>query len=440
MSEVFPVIPDARYRISTASSNQTAFTVSFPFFGQDELTVFKTGLDGIQAQLSRPADYTVSGAGNPAGGTVTLKRGARAGEVLLIVGDATRTRANSVVRGGKFNSAAMDEDFDRLTLIAQEHDREIARAVKADYGVTPPNLTAGAAGTVAVWDADGNLGEGPEAAALESIEVALGVEAGRALVYPAAPAAEKYDAHAHIIENVLDGVAAQDAVTVAQLEALAADVGIDGINDRFDAVEASVALGWTTGDLKISMSDDEQDGWLFVDAKTIGDASSGGTARANADTEDLFTLIWTKYDNTASHIQTSSGVPSTRGANAAADYAAHRRLPLLAAGGEFLRFLDMGRGVDTDRELGSAQGQQILDHVHLFTGTAVPNHTHSVDIPTGGGTGYLGATVRSNATHYTATSAGGGGHTPAGSIGNPTANNGAENRPRNLAFPLFVKL
>lgn len=441
MSAVFPVIPDARYRSSTASSNQTAFTVPFVFLANDDITVYKTALTGVMTQLARPANYSISGAGNDAGGTVTLKVGARAGEKILVVGTTSRTRANSVVRNGKYDSRAADEDFDRLTIIAQEHDRDIARAVKVPLGDTPPTLVPGDANTLAVWNADGDLVGGPDAAAIEALDAALGVDAGRALIFPAPPADPVYDAHSRFIRNLADGADPTDAATVGQLSALEAAIGVPAIDARFDAVELSVAIGWTTGDLKLAMSDDDQTGWLKVDARTLGDANSSATARADADCQPLFNLIWAKYDNTACHIQTSSGTPTNRGVSAAADWAAHRRLPLLAAGGEFLRILDGGRGVDTDRGLGSAQAQQLLTHGHTatFSGTAMPPHPHSIgvyDQDTGGG---VAADGRGNKTADQATSSVSAG-TPAGTVAVADYVGGAENRPRNIAFPLFVKL
>lgn len=79
-------------------------------------------------------------------------------------------------------------------------------------------------------------------------------------------------------------------------------------------------------------------GYVLANGDTIGDATSGAT-RANADTEDLFTLLWTMWKDlliTAGFggtsegavILDSAGAASTFGANAAADYAAHKRLAL----------------------------------------------------------------------------------------------------------------
>jgi len=75
-------------------------------------------------------------------------------------------------------------------------------------------------------------------------------------------------------------------------------------------------------------------GWVPLRGTSIGDASSGATERANADTVNLFTLLWA---NTNLTLQNSSGSTVARGANAAADYAAHCRLVLPDYNNRFVR-------------------------------------------------------------------------------------------------------
>lgn len=68
-------------------------------------------------------------------------------------------------------------------------------------------------------------------------------------------------------------------------------------------------------------------GWVLASGRTIGNAASGATERANADTQDLFNLIW-PLPADEFPIQTSAGAASVRGASAAADWAANKRLAL----------------------------------------------------------------------------------------------------------------
>ena len=69
-------------------------------------------------------------------------------------------------------------------------------------------------------------------------------------------------------------------------------------------------------------------GYVMSDGLTIGSSASGATSRANADTFSLFSLLWNSISNAYLNIQDSAGVNTTRGANAAADFAANKRMPV----------------------------------------------------------------------------------------------------------------
>lgn len=105
-------------------------------------------------------------------------------------------------------------------------------------------------------------------------------------------------------------------------------------------------------------------GWLKANGFTIGSAASGGTLRANADTLNLYTALWNNVGQTELPIQTSAGGASTRGASAAADFAANKRLPVPDLRAEFIRGLDDGRGIDSVRALVGAQAASIGPHDH----------------------------------------------------------------------------
>lgn len=77
-----------------------------------------------------------------------------------------------------------------------------------------------------------------------------------------------------------------------------------------------------TGTVQMYVGTTAPDSWVLLQGGTLGNAASGGTARANADTAELFTLI---YNSMA---DTEAAVSGGRGANAAADYAANKTITL----------------------------------------------------------------------------------------------------------------
>ena len=186
-------------------------------------------------------------------------------------------------------------------------------------------------------------------------------------------------------------------------------------------------------------------GWVDTGG-TIGDASSGATTRANADTAALFAEMWL-LNSSEAPIFTSAGAGSTRGADAATDFAAHKRITVPDARGVFVRGLDNGRGIDSGRRVGQNQNESIGPHTHPLSMAAVADHQHTV---TAVGASRRGANGINTGTNFygasgdtteggvaSKVSSAAGGHTPTGTA---TNNSGSENRPRSTAARVCVKL
>jgi hypothetical protein len=75
-----------------------------------------------------------------------------------------------------------------------------------------------------------------------------------------------------------------------------------------------------TGDVKFRMTNETVTGWVKLNATTIGNATSGATGRANADTQNLFVYLWTNCTN--AHCPVAGG----RGASALADFSASKTI------------------------------------------------------------------------------------------------------------------
>jgi microcystin-dependent protein len=125
------------------------------------------------------------------------------------------------------------------------------------------------------------------------------------------------------------------------------------------------SVGSTTGDLKPTIKTTADTGWVMLDDGTIGDSSSGASNRANADTVNLYTLLWNNISNTY------AAVSSGRGANAAADFAAHKTIALPKALGRVLGSAGAGSGL-TSRVLGYTTGEE----THVLTTAELAAHTH----------------------------------------------------------------
>lgn len=170
-------------------------------------------------------------------------------------------------------------------------------------------------------------------------------------------------------------------------------------------------------------------GWLLVDGKTIGSAASGATARANADTQALFAKLWA-FSAAAVPIFDSAGAATTRGADAAADFAANKRLPLFTPdGGYFLRMWTPGQTINSGRVAGTSEAHRLVSHGHeVFSDNSGSGPSGDPTSMNGGNFG-VGGTARS--AGYLVNNGNG--------VPIVQATGGAENCPYNLAMPHYIR-
>jgi hypothetical protein len=126
-------------------------------------------------------------------------------------------------------------------------------------------------------------------------------------------------------------------------------------------------------------------GWLPANGSTIGSAASGAFYDSQ-NYDELFAVLWASWSNTLLPIQTSTGAGSTRGASAAADFAANKRLPLPDMRGYFVR----GSGTNSDGTKSDAFGVKQADdfksHTHTYS---KQERTYTASAATGGGSANL---------------------------------------------------
>lgn len=141
-----------------------------------------------------------------------------------------------------------------------------------------------------------------------------------------------------------------------QLDSLGVESGLTAVS------------GFSTGDVKFTLKTVADTNWVMANDGTIGNAASSGTARANADTLALFTLLWNNVSNTY------AAVSGGRGASAAADFAANKTIALTKMLGRALGVAGAGSTL-TSRALGEFLGAE----THVLSTAEMPAHTHIQD-------------------------------------------------------------
>jgi len=138
----------------TATSSQTQFTVPFEFFADADLLVVHTNAGGVDATLSLASNpssvsqYSVSGAGESGGGSITLGSGATAGDKYTIQRNLSLERTTDFPTSGTFPIETLNTELDKIVALLQQAEVKINLSPKASsststaFGLTFPELVA----------------------------------------------------------------------------------------------------------------------------------------------------------------------------------------------------------------------------------------------------------------------------------------------------------
>lgn len=138
----------------------TAFSFPYLFLADEDLVVLLTDAAGVVTTLAIVTDYTVTGAGNPAGGTVTIVGDPPAvGEKLTILGDPEISQEVDLVDNGPFPAEVFEAALDKLTLLSRRTRDLVDRTVRLSDSDTAIALTlpdkSVRASKLLAFDADG---------------------------------------------------------------------------------------------------------------------------------------------------------------------------------------------------------------------------------------------------------------------------------------------
>tara|TARA_R100001463_G_scaffold62041_3_gene114939 strand:- start:202 stop:1500 length:1299 start_codon:yes stop_codon:yes gene_type:complete len=144
-------ISDTEPRVQyTATSGQTSFTVGFEFFDNADLKVFNgTTLLTFSASPADATEYSVSGAGQTGGGSITLgSPGATVNDVITISRDLAIARSTDFPTSGAFQIGSLNTELDKIIAMCQQLERDLKFSPKAaattanTFNITFPNLVA----------------------------------------------------------------------------------------------------------------------------------------------------------------------------------------------------------------------------------------------------------------------------------------------------------
>ncbi len=120
------IIQDILPRVQEVVSGmpQTTFSFPFPIFAEQDLSVFQrlasAAPNDVGQILTLTNDYTVTGVGNPNGGSVTLNNAAAVGSIITIVRTMADQRLNCYINTA-ITADALNTDFESDVMMIQQN-------------------------------------------------------------------------------------------------------------------------------------------------------------------------------------------------------------------------------------------------------------------------------------------------------------------------------
>lgn len=136
----------------------TVFAFPYRFLESTDLTVILVLATGTQVTKMLTTDYTVTGAGDEAGGSVTMLVAPASGQQLIIVREVPLTQETDYISGDPFPAETHERALDKLTMISQRLESLISRSIRlsdADLLVASTILPPPSPGSGLIWNLTG---------------------------------------------------------------------------------------------------------------------------------------------------------------------------------------------------------------------------------------------------------------------------------------------
>jgi hypothetical protein len=109
----------------------TEFSFPYRFLTNGDLVVLSVSSTGVETTKTLTTDYTLTGAGDDAGGSVTMLVAPASGTRLVIYRDTEVVQETDYTSGDAFPAESHERALDRLTMILQEKTPGAAGATRA---------------------------------------------------------------------------------------------------------------------------------------------------------------------------------------------------------------------------------------------------------------------------------------------------------------------
>ena len=149
----------------SGNGSTTQFAYGYKIFADTDLQVIiRVNSTGVETVKTLTTHYTVAGAGDASGGSITFTSGniPASGETVVIIREVPQTQAIDYIANDPFPAESHEEGLDRATMTTQQVQEELNRSIKLSRTntMTSTEFTVGAtdrANKVLAFDSSGEI-------------------------------------------------------------------------------------------------------------------------------------------------------------------------------------------------------------------------------------------------------------------------------------------
>jgi len=129
-------------KITYAGNGSTqVFSVNYYFLADSHLQVVLITTAGVETVQTLTTNYTVTGAGNEAGGSITMLVSPPTGVSVVIQRVVPATQETDYLANDPFPAESHERALDKLTMLVQQNERENDRSLKIPLSAVPTTST-----------------------------------------------------------------------------------------------------------------------------------------------------------------------------------------------------------------------------------------------------------------------------------------------------------
>ncbi len=316
----------------SGNGSTTQFAYGYKIFADSDLIVIIRSAAGTETVKTLTTHYTVAGAGDASGGSITFTSGntPASGETVVIIREVPQTQAIDYIANDPFPAESHEEGLDRATMTTQQVQEELNRSIKLSRTntMTSTEFTVGAtdrANKILAFDSSGEISVTQELGTYKGTDATVTTEAYNVRdIIKSTTTAQLNNVYICIADAVVGDSLTDtdhfellvDAVTAATSATAAASSATAAANSATASANSATASANSA-----SAASTSETNAATSETNASNSASAASTSASNASTSE--TNAATSATNSATsatasaHSATASATSATNSANSA---------------------------------------------------------------------------------------------------------------------------